>query len=307
MHDAVLCLDGGRDSQRASGLADLRDFEVLAPVYGSEASYQAISDICREMQVAPRDAAEYAMTETSIPSLIIAGDMDPVTPPPLAREILPGFKNGTYVEFPYAGHGPTRSVECAGDMLNLFYDSPQRQPDLSCVEQVKPPEFIAPLMTTDLFAQLSLIATEDKNRLTKPIIWVSVSVLLLVIGLFIHSINWFINRTGEKNPMYVASARPLSWLASVTALTGLAVFAAAAAATINVTETLILFGLVPWAKYGLILVYFAGVMGLIVIYQIIQIRMKAGIAAHLLLGYLANGLAAVCLSLFFISWGVSPF
>ena len=26
-----------------------------------------------------------------------------------------------------------------------------------------------------------------------------------------------------------------------------------------------------------------------------------------LLGYLANGLAAVCLSLFFISWGVSPF
>jgi len=35
--------------------------------------------------------------------------------------------------------------------------------------------------------------------------------------------------------------------------------------------------------------------------------MKAGIAAHLLLGYLANGLAAVCLSLFFISWGVSPF
>lgn len=307
MHDAVLCLDGGRDSQRASGLADLRDFEVLAPVYGSEASYQAISDICREMQVAPRDAAEYAMTETSIPSLIIAGDMDPVTPPPLAREILPGFKNGTYVEFPYAGHGPTRSVECAGDMLNLFYDSPQRQPDLSCVEQVKAPEFIAPLMTTDLFAQLSLIATEDKNKLAKPIVWVGVSVLLLVIGLFVHSINWFINRTSEKNPVYVASARPLSWLASVTAVVGLAVFAAAAAATINVTETLILFGLVPWARYGLILVYMAGVMGLVVIYQIIQVRMKAGIAAHLLLGYSANGLAAVCLSLFFISWGVSPF
>ena len=127
-------------------------------------------------------------------------------------------------------------------MLNLFYDSPQRQPDLSCVEQVKAPEFIAPLMTTDLFAQLSLIATEDKNKLAKPIVWVGVSVLLLVIGLFVHSINWFINRTSEKK-VYVASARPLSWLASVTAFTGLAVFAAAAAATINVTETLILFGL----------------------------------------------------------------
>ena len=148
---------------------------------------------------------------------------------------------------------------------------------------MKAPEFIAPLMTTDLFAQLSLIATEDKNKLAKPFVWVSVSVLLLVIGLFVHSINWFINRTSEKNPVYVASARPLSWLASVTSVIGLAVFSAAAAATINVTETLILFGLVPWAKYGLILVYIAGVMGLIVIYQIIQTRMKAGIAAHLLL------------------------
>ena len=207
--------------------------------------------------------------------------MDPITPPSLAKEILPGFKNGTYVEFPYAGHGPTRSVECAGDMLNLFYDSPQRQPDLSCVEQMKAPEFIAPLMTTDLFAQLSLIATEDKNKLAKPIVWVSVSVLLLVIGLFVHSINWFIHRTSEKN---LASARPLSWLASVTAVIGLAVFSGAAAATLNVTETLILFGLVPWAKYGLLLVYIAGVMGFIVIYQIIQIRMKGGIAAHLLLG-----------------------
>ena len=52
------------------------------------------------------------------------------------KAILPGFSNGTYVEFPYAGHGPSRSVECAGDMLNAFYDDPKLEPDLACREEL---------------------------------------------------------------------------------------------------------------------------------------------------------------------------
>ena len=88
--------------------------------------------------------------QTDLPSLIIEGDMDPITPPPNAKAILPGFENGTYVEFPFAGHGPSRSVECAGDMLNLFYDDPVGEPDLGCVEEMEEPEIFAPLYTSDI-------------------------------------------------------------------------------------------------------------------------------------------------------------
>ena len=94
--------------------------------------------------------------------------MDPITPPPNAKAILPGFANGTYVEFPFAGHGPSRSVKCAGDMLNKFYDDPTAEPDLSCVEEMEEPQIYAPLYTSSVVPRLAVLAAEDKKKLGNP-------------------------------------------------------------------------------------------------------------------------------------------
>ena len=122
MYDAIFCLDGYREAQIVSSAADRKEFPILGSAFGSAESDIKVAQRCRDMGLSPRDSGEYAPISTDIPALIVAGDMDPITPPPLAKAILPGFSNATYVEFPYAGHGPLRSVECGGDLLNKFYD-----------------------------------------------------------------------------------------------------------------------------------------------------------------------------------------
>ena len=132
------------DEEGDSGLAPgKREYPVLGAAIGSAESYDRGVALCLEMGMPQRPAEEYSAVQTSLPALIIEGAMDPITPPPNAKAILPGFENGTYVEFPYAGHGPSRSVKCAGGMLNKFYDNPSAEPDLSCVDEMEEPQIWA--------------------------------------------------------------------------------------------------------------------------------------------------------------------
>ena len=170
MYNAIFCLDGDVETQAESLKADLDEFPDLASSFTDLADLERGVQLCRDVGLAPRDAAEYTAVQTDIPALIIEGDMDPITPPPLAKAILPGFKNGTYVEFPYAGHGPSRSVECAGDMLNKFYDNPSAKPDLSCTEEMEAPAFFW-MYQTMVVPRALVMALEDRKALVAPGVW----------------------------------------------------------------------------------------------------------------------------------------
>ena len=156
MSNAIHCADGGTAAQARANLRDAAEYPALGAMLGDEESNRRRVALCEELGMPLRDGEQYSATRTGLPSLIIEGEMDPITPPPNAKAILPGFENGTYVEFPYAGHGPSRSVECGGVMLNRFFDDPQADPDLSCVEEMEMPEMIAPIFRTG-FLPLSLI------------------------------------------------------------------------------------------------------------------------------------------------------
>ena len=114
MHRAVLCLDGDSERQAASIKLDTAEHPILGAAFGSVASFQRGAGLCHRLGMPPRDSGEYAPVKTNIPALIVAGDMDPITPPPLAKIVLPGFSRGTYVLFPHTGHGPSRSVSARG-------------------------------------------------------------------------------------------------------------------------------------------------------------------------------------------------
>ena len=139
-------------------------------IFGDPALVQEQAEICATHGAAARPASDYFAVETDIRTLIVEGDMDPITPPPLAEAILPGFSNGTYVEFPFAGHGPTRSVECAGEFLTKFFDDPNGELDQSCVDTMEAPDFVGPLFKTDVFTKLGALAAEDEKQLAVPVV-----------------------------------------------------------------------------------------------------------------------------------------
>lgn len=255
----------------------------------------------------PRDREEFAAVETDLPALLIEGDMDPITPPPLAKAILPGFSNGTYVEFPYAGHGPSRSVKCAGDMLNAFFDDPTGEPDLSCVDEMEAPDFYVPLFTTTVGPRLAAKAMEDKKSLVIPGIWGGTSLLIPVMAFLVLTLapigRWIDRRRAQ--PAF--GARVVAWSAGFLVVVSAVVIGSAIGVTYKAFEALLLFGLVPWTWYGAAAGLLAGIAGLATVVLTIRAQAKKKLPVGSLLGFLLTGLAAFSFSLFLISWGLGPF
>jgi pimeloyl-ACP methyl ester carboxylesterase len=307
MTNAILCGDADTEVQVIAGKADIEEFPVLGAAIGTVEAYERRAEMCLEHDMGPRDAAEYAPVETDLPALIIEGDMDPITPPPLAKAILPGFSNGTYVEFPYAGHGPSRSVECAGDMLNAFFDNPTADPDLSCVDEMEVPKIYAPLFTTSIGPRLVVKAIENKKSLIGPGIWAATGILIPVIGFLVLTIAPIGRRIDNRFPAPAGWARVTTWLAAFLVVLSAAILGSAIAVTHKSSEILLLFGLVPWAKYGALAGLLAGIAGVGAVVLTVRAHMRHKLPIGTLLGFLLTGLAAISMSVFLIFWGLGPF
>jgi hypothetical protein len=238
--------------------------------------------------------------------LLIAGDMDPITPPPLAQAVLPGFANGTYVEFPYAGHGPSRSVKCAGEMLNAFFDHPDADPDLSCVKEMEPPDFYVPLYTTSIGPRVMVRALEDRKSLIAPGIWAGSSTLVSVVSFLVLTAAPLGRRFDRRLAAPAGAARPVAWLAALLATLAVAVLGSAVAVTFKAFEALLLFGMVPWARFGAIAGLLAGVAGLATVVATVRAHRRHRLPLGSLVGLLLTGLAALSLSAFLVTWGLSP-
>jgi len=307
MYNAVFCLDGYREAQISSGAADREAYPVFGDVLGTAEFDKRAAQRCLDFGMAPRDGAEYQPASTDIPALIVAGDMDPITPPPLAKAILPGFSNATYVEFPYAGHGPLRSVECGGDLLNLFFDDPNGEPDLSCVDEMEAPKFFVPLYTSDIAPRLLLLAVEDEKKLAGPGAWGGISIIISLIAFIWLSVAPLGRRIDKRQPVSVSGARWSAWLAATFATAAAAIFGAAIAVTVDTSEILVVFGLVPWARIGAVSGLLAGIFGIAAVAFIVRERRKGKLPIGTLVGFLLTGIAAVGLSTFLLYWDLGPF
>lgn len=307
MANAILCNDGDAEVQAIAGREDIEEFPILGASIASAESYQRRADLCWEFGMIPRDAGEYAPVETDLPALLIEGDMDPITPPPLAKAILPGFSNGTYVEFPFAGHGPSRSVECAGDMLNAFFDDPTAAPDLSCVDEMETPDFYVPLFTTSFGPRMIVKAMENKKSLVVPGIWGGVGLLIPVIGFLVLTFAPIGRRIDGRRAHPAFGARALAWFACFLVVVSAGVIGSAIGVTYKAFEALLLFGLAPWAWYGAAAGLLAGIAGLATVVLTIWAQSKKKFPIGSLLGFLLTGLAAISFSSFLIYWGLGPF
>ena len=83
---------------------------------------------------------------SDLPTLIMAGKYDPVTPPSFAM-LLAGHLEHSYVaEFPNEGHAPSTSEvsDCATNIISAFLRDPNTSPDLACINQINSTEFVVP-------------------------------------------------------------------------------------------------------------------------------------------------------------------
>ena len=285
MYDAIMCNDGLREAAIASFEADRAEFPVLSNAISVGGDAEAWAQLCIDLGAAPRPREDYSPVQTDIPTLLVEGDMDPITPPPLAHVIEPGFANGTYVEFPYAGHGPSRSVECAGDLLNKFYDDPTAEPDLGCVDEMEVPDFMGSLYRTSIGPRLAVLATEEKDDLPKVGIWGGASVLGVVVGFLVLTFAPLVRRIEKRQAASAERARIATWAAAALGAASLAIFAAAAGVSYELSEMLLIFGMVGWASFGAWAGVFAGLAGVVALVLSVLARRNVNLPLGTLAGF----------------------
>ncbi|MEP7294059.1 MAG: alpha/beta fold hydrolase [Chloroflexota bacterium] len=98
--------------------------------------------ICEMYGLDPADEVETEAVYSDVPTLVLAGDYDPITPPEDAQIAAETLSNSYYFEFPGHGHGITDSDECAQIVIAQFLADPTVEPDRSCIADYEGPAFI---------------------------------------------------------------------------------------------------------------------------------------------------------------------
>jgi pimeloyl-ACP methyl ester carboxylesterase len=96
------------------------------------ASVQPLFAVCREWAPAISDPRENLPVSSSVPTLILAGDQDPITPPDWGRMVARELSQAYFHEFSGHGHWVTRSSTCALSMALAFWKDPTADPGYVC-------------------------------------------------------------------------------------------------------------------------------------------------------------------------------
>jgi pimeloyl-ACP methyl ester carboxylesterase len=94
---------------------------------------------CPAWPVRPAPRSFNQPVSSRIPTLVLAGEWDPSTPPTWGRRAASHLSQSYFVEFPGLGHVVTRTSSCAQSLLQAFVAQPRTAPDETCVHQLPEP------------------------------------------------------------------------------------------------------------------------------------------------------------------------
>jgi len=202
-----------------------------------------------------QDSLETLPVVSGIPSLILAGSMDPITPPVNGQLVKKSLANSFLFEFPGRGHGLTRDTECAKSIAVHFLNDPHSAPESDCVGKLE----ANPINWVPKMYYNPRVATLAQQMLMEKRWYLLGGVALLVLSFILSMgaalINLFKKNKNNSNP----PARIRNWVLRITALLAVLLFSGLIwlmVKTENDHGSLVLVGLVNEAKALVYLSFF---------------------------------------------------
>ena len=134
MYASVNCYEEVPFSNESKLAASMQAHPELG---GSQGSAQGAFNMCQGWGVAPAPASEDQAVKSDVPTLVLSGQFDPVTPPAWGKLAASTLSKGYFVEIPAAGHGSSLSEACPRRLALSFFDNPAAAPDASCTQELK--------------------------------------------------------------------------------------------------------------------------------------------------------------------------
>lgn len=110
----------------------------------TESFASTVFELCESWQVFPDDPIANEPVVSDVPTLILTGEYDPITPPhwgALASETL---SDSFFYEFPGLSHQTMRANDCAREIGLQFLNDPRSEPDSTCMASLSGPKWYTP-------------------------------------------------------------------------------------------------------------------------------------------------------------------
>lgn len=191
--------------------------ESLRPEIGETAreNAQTFVDTCARWQVEQLPSSVDDPVASDIPTLLLSGQFDPVTPPSFAAAAAAGLSNGTALVDPTASHGVAFLSPCVNDIIDAFLNDPDSTPDGACLaEQVAASAVPPDAITVPLLAGVNSL---DKGTLA----FLGVAGVLLVIVLspfLVWPSVYFVRAFGDSRPAREPEDRRWRWFSRIALL-----------------------------------------------------------------------------------------
>ncbi len=147
MHLAVLCnedLELLRQT-RANGELGLASSEMF-----KTGALEFMQNACQWIPTAEIDAAYFEPVASSVPTLILSGEVDPATPPRWGETVFKSLSNAKHL-IAQGGHHGISGLGCVPDLMATFIDEGgHEQLDTACIDMIKIPSAFVDVMGPDM-------------------------------------------------------------------------------------------------------------------------------------------------------------
>ncbi len=197
MYFSVLCAEDADFTPQQYNLSGLPK-ELVQAEQDSATEFLKTCGFWNVNQLSP---AVDAPVTSSIPTLVLSGAFDPVTPPAYAQEAASTLSNSYFFEFPIGGHGEVTSGTCQDSIFIQFLNNPQQKPDATCINQQQM-VFSTPATLVHFPVLLSLLNLQGPIVVQLAIY--AVALLFLLTAFLVYPIAWLIRvlRRRPAAPVY---------------------------------------------------------------------------------------------------------
>lgn len=213
MYNSVMCAEDADYTPADVATAGIRQEFVKTNVIQAE----AFLALCKQWDVPELGPAMDAPVASDIPTLLLSGRFDPITPSPFADKVAANLSRHYAFTFPNTGHGAFVSNECANTIVADFLNHPATGPDASCLTGEAPVSFLGPdeIITTPVMYRVAELF--EGHRLVQAAI-LGLCLFFLLSAMIIWPAVWLIRLILNKKS---ANTPRWSWAAALTAwLTG---------------------------------------------------------------------------------------
>lgn len=106
--------------------------------------------VCATWDVGSAPAVENEAIRSDLPTLVLAGEYDPITPPAWGQLVATNLPHATYLEFPGLGHAVSTAGDCPQGITLAFFADPTAAPDASCIANMGSPAFVVGSENADI-------------------------------------------------------------------------------------------------------------------------------------------------------------